>query len=190
MKKTILLGVFAIFGAMNAQQNSIKVNPVALVFGSDLISYERAINDNMSVVVSGTYNSLSFGDLKYKNMGGGAQYRYYFGDEVLKKFYAAVTGEFISGTITNSSEGFTINPSGTITSTSSESSVNYTNMNAGLRVGYQYIFDNGITLDANLGAGYNTYNYKFKDASEAQTFNAAKVNGILPTGGFGIGYSF
>lgn len=47
MKKVLLIAVFIICGlwSVNAQENVVKVNPIAVLGGTDLVSYERVIGD-------------------------------------------------------------------------------------------------------------------------------------------------
>ena len=92
MKKTIFIAIIALasFGTLNAQENIIKANPLAILGGTDLVSYERALGDQTSILVSGAIGGFKFSSIQYKTYGGGLQYRYYF-NEVFDGWY--ITGD-------------------------------------------------------------------------------------------------
>jgi hypothetical protein len=136
----------------------------------DLVSYERAIGDQTSFVVSGSIGGFSVGATKYSSYGGGIQYRYYF-NEVLNGFYGAGVAGFKSGKITYDS------------SLSTEDT-KYTNLLFGVKVGKQWLFDSGFTIDLNLGMNYRTFNYDLDNTT------GLKANGAIPSFGLGFGYAW
>jgi len=182
MKKLVLLvavTVFA-FGNVNAQENVVKVNPLALLGGTDLVSYERAFGDNSSGIVSGAIGGFNFGGIKYKSFGAGLQYRYYF-DEVLNGFYGGAIVSFQNGT----TEFEDLLGEG-----DSDDEFDFTALGGGVKAGYQWLFDSGFTIDVNLGASYKSFDYDFGENSDPTTEALFKGSGVLPTFGFGIGYGF
>ncbi|MDQ1161957.1 hypothetical protein QE422_002325 [Chryseobacterium sp. SORGH_AS 447] len=190
MKKLLLLSAFAISGIAMAQENSIKANPVALLGGTDLISFEHKLGDHFSAVVGGGYGGFKLGGYKYNSYGAGLQGRYYF-TEAMTGFYAAVVADYIGGKVKIENMGFSFMAMDEDASANYKSEVNFSGFGGGVRAGYQWIFDSGFTLDVNLGAAYRSYNYKWNNVAEEETYeDSLKGNGVLPTGSVGIGYSF
>ncbi len=190
MKKLLLLGAFAISGIAMAQENSIKANPVALLGGTDLISFEHKLGDHFSGVVGGGYGGFKLGGYKYNSYGGGLQGRYYF-TEAMTGFYGALVADYIGGKVKIEEMNFSFMGMGTETSGGAKTEINFSGFGGGVRAGYQWIFDSGFTLDVNVGAAYRSYNYKWNNSAEEATYqDTLKGNGVLPTGAVGIGYSF
>lgn len=191
MKKLLTVAAFCIAGLAAAQENSIKANPLAILGGSDLISYEHRLSDNISAVIGAGFGGYKIAGSKYSSAGAGIQGRYYF-NEAISGFYGAAVVDFNMGKvkIDNSFGGIFIDPTNpSVTTTSAEAK--WSGIGGGLRAGYQWIFDSGFTLDVNGGASYRSFNYKW-DNSAQETFymDNVKANGILPAGSIGIGYSF
>lgn len=181
MKKLFLVGAVALCGVVNAQQNSVKVNPFALLGGgADMVSYERAIGANSSVGIGAGIGGFKFGGVKYKNAGASAFYRYYF-NEALQGWYGTGVLSYGGGKV----EGRSYSYYDGETSTTSE--VKYGVFGFGARAGYQWIWNSGFTLDLNAGINYASFDYKSK-ADNQQA--ALKGNGILPAIGIALGYSF
>ena len=181
MKKILLtaVAVFA-FGFANAQENIIKANPLAVLGGTDLLSFEHKIGDNTSALLGLGYGGFSIGGAKYTSMGVEAQYRYYF-EEALKGFYAGGQIGYTSGKVTLDSfdlVGFSM------VSTSSETK--FTSTIVGGKGGYQWVWSSGFSLDLNFGLAYNSFSYKSSD----EDFANLKGSGVLPNFGFGLGYAF
>ncbi|QAR29908.1 hypothetical protein EQP59_00305 [Ornithobacterium rhinotracheale] len=65
MKKLFLVGVLALLGIANAQQNSVKVAPFSLLlFGKDMVTYERAVGEKSSVGLGAGLGVLKAGDFR------------------------------------------------------------------------------------------------------------------------------
>lgn len=187
MKKLLLVGAFALFASVNAQENSIKVNPAALLGGSDLITFEHKFSDNVSGVIGGGYGGFKFGDNKYTTYGAGVQGRYYF-EEAMTGFYGAAIVDYTAGKVKiENSFGSFFDPSAPSNSAEADISA----IGGGVRAGYQWIFGSGFTLDINLGASYKSFEYKWNNTAD-ETFygDNLKASGVLPTGSLGLGYSF
>ena len=183
MKKLFIAAIAVLtFGAANAQENSIKVNPLSFFGGNDLLSYEHKINANGSVAVGVGFSSLTVASTTYSDFGGELQYRFYF-EEAMKGWYAGPNVGFSAGTV-KTENGFL----GTGNGTTYEDK--RTKLQIGARAGYQWIFGSGFTLDLNLGLAYNKYAYTFSSNSNSSLQNDYKVSGILPNFGLGLGYSF
>lgn len=182
MKKLFFTAILTFSMAnITAQENVIKVNPLAILGGIDLVSYERALSDNTSGIISAAYGGFKIGDLDYSSFGGGLQYRYYF-DEVLSGWYGAAalsyqTGEVESGNITIGG------------SSTDANKFDFSAFGGGLNIGHQWIWNSGFSLDLNLGASYKSFNYEFEDEDQENLFDV-KASGVLPTFGFALGYAF
>lgn len=179
MKRMFLVGALALFGAVNAQENSIKVNPFALLGGSDLISYERAIGTSSSVGVGAGIGGFKLGEYKYSNIGASVFYRYYFGGTSLKGWYGMGGLAYNNGKAKyqESFLGETI-----------KYEHKYNAFGGNLRAGYQWVWNSGLTLDLNGGLSYTSFSYK--DNTEENNINGLKASGLLPVIGVAIGYSF
>lgn len=188
MKKLLLVGAFALFGAVNAQENSIKVNPAALLGGADLVTFEHKFGDRISAVIGGGIGGYKIAGSKYSSAGGGVQGRYYF-DEAMTGFYGAVVADYNTGKVEIDGTFGGIFVGEEFETENHETKWN--GFGAGLRAGYQWIFDSGITLDLNVGAAYKTYTYDWDSTAEEEAYGSdLKANGIMPAGSLGIGYSF
>ncbi len=183
MKKIILTAaaVFA-FGFANAQENVIKANPLSVLGGTDLVSFEHKLGDHSSILVGAGIGGFKIGDAKYSNLGGEVQYRYYF-DEALRGFYAGGQAGYSSGKVKLGS-AFSFNEEDELVSSTNET--NFGSLKIGAKGGYQWIWDSGFSLDLNLGIAYNNFNYKNSDSS----FSTLKASGVLPNFGFALGYAF
>ena len=179
MKKIILtaIAVFA-FGFANAQENIIKANPLALLGGTDMVSFEHKLGDNTSLVFGAGIGGFKIGGAKYSNMGAEVQYRYYF-NEALKGLYAGGQVGYSSGKVKLDNYFAFSSPTTT-------SETKFSSFKLGAKGGYQWVWDSGFSLDLNLGFAYNNFSYKSSDLA----FSSLKARGVLPNFGFGLGYAF
>jgi hypothetical protein len=179
MKKIIFLSLSLLsIGVVKAQDNSVKVNPLAFFGGSDLVSYERKLTDNITGLVGLGYSSYSLSSYKYTSYGSELQGRYYF-SKALKGFYGGAQAGFNLGKATiDMGDAF---------GSDFNSDTKYTALRFGAKAGYQWLKKSGFTLDLNLGFGYNKYNYS---TSSGSTSLGLSGGGIRPNLGFGLGYSF
>lgn len=168
MRKLFLVGALALFGAVNAQQNSVKFNPLAVFGGSDMFTYERAVGEHSTVGAGVGFSSYKITDTKYSSLAGSVFYRYYF-SEVLKRWYASGGVNYYSGKFTYE-----------------DSKDNYSSFGVSAKMGYQWVWDSGFTLDLNGGLVYRSYNY---DSSSIDS-SVLKASGIGPAFGFGLGYTW
>ncbi|CAM1370538.1 DUF3575 domain-containing protein [Tenacibaculum xiamenense] len=182
MKKLFMIAMIAVGFTAYAQKNVVKANPLALLGGSDLVSYERAIGENSSVSVSGAIGGFKLGGTEYDSKGFGAQYRYYF-SEALKAWYAGASASFQFGSVEN-------NWNSIFSTDVTTSKTDFTSINGGVRVGYQWVWESGFSLDLNLGGVYSSFNYEDDNAEDAVFINGLKGSGVLPTFGFGLGYAW
>lgn len=169
MRKLFLVGAFALFGLANAQQNSIKANPLALLGGSDMFTYERAIDSNSTIGVGVGFTSYTITDAKYTSIAGSVFYRYYF-KEALKGWYANGGVSYYNGKATLS--GY--------------SDDKFNSFGATAKMGYQFLWDSGFTLDLNAGMTYRNYKYDNPN-TDSSLF---KASGVFPAFGIALGYSW
>jgi len=182
MKKIFLTAaaVFA-FSFANSQENIIKANPLALLGGTDMVSFEHKLDDKTSLVFGAGIGGFKIGGAKYSNMGAEVQYRYYF-DEALEGFYAGGQVGYSSGKV--KLDGVLTYSGGAFGTTTNET--NFGSFKLGGKGGYQWVWDSGFSLDLNLGLAYNNFSYKNSDAA----FSGLEASGVLPNFGFGLGYAF
>jgi hypothetical protein len=180
MKKLFLLSAVTLlsFTAVVAQENAVKVNPLAFFGGSDLVSYEHKLSDHGSAIIGAGFASFKIGGMKYTNIGGELQYRYYF-NEAIEGWYAGAQAGFNSGKVVIETASFFGSPAKT-------DETKYTGFKVGAKAGYQWAWDSGFLLDLNLGFAYNNFNYSDKNG----TFSGLKGSTILPNLGFALGYAF
>ncbi len=179
MKKLFIAAIAVMsFGLANAQESAIKANPLALLGGSDLLSYEFGIGESSTLVIGGGIGGYKLGGFKYSSFGGEVQYRYYF-DEKLKGWYGGARAGFNSGKVKTDFSGL-------FGDDSSNSETNFTAFGGGVMGGYQFIIGSGFVIDLNLGASFTSFSYDTNDG----VFDTLDGSGIFPRFGFGLGYAF
>jgi len=183
MKKLLLITVLAFFTISNiqAQENAIKVNPLAILGGIDLVSYERALLGNTSGLISAGYGSFKIDNVFYKSFGVGLQYRYYL-EEALNGWYAAAIVSYQSGYV----EAETISNNSSLVYYSKR---DFTAFGGGFKAGYQWLWDSGFTLELNLGSTYRLFKYSF-DSNSQENLIDFKTSRVFSAFGFGLGYAF
>lgn len=179
MKKVIfaLTIVLASTGAFaqkdnGTKSNVIKVNPLGLLFGSANVSFERAINQKSSIQINAAFGGLSVGGVKYTNIGGGIDYKYYVSNSK------------------SAPEGFYVSPGAGFYSVKVKESGGSSYTGSGFIVkaviGNQWIWNSGFSLD--LFGGVNYYaGGKIKGTGGVEY---TKFNGVLPALGVSLGYAF
>ena len=184
MKKIILTAIAVCgFGFANAQENIIKANPLSLLGGTDLVSFEHKLGDNTSFSIGAGIGGFKIGDAEYSNMGTEVQYRYYF-DEALKGFYAGGQVGYSVGKV--KLETFDSDFNSPTFGDQITDETNFGSFKLGAKGGYQWVWDSGFSLDLNAGLAYNNFSYKNSDAA----FSGLEASGVLPNFGFGLGYAF
>lgn len=174
MRKLFLLAVATFSFAMaNAQQNIVKVNPLGLVFGNFNAAYEHALNESSSIEVGANY--FNWKNLDLSGYGAEAAYRFYFSknNDAPEGIYAApfLSANGLTYKYTDlDDEGNDV-----------EKKESAFGVGGGVKAGYQWIFDSGLSLDLFFGYGYTSV--KFKDAD----YN---YSGGMPRLGLSLGYNF
>lgn len=180
MKKTLiaaclLVSISTAFAQKESStQNVIKVNPLGIFLGNASLSYERALTEKSSIVVSPSFGFLKFGGFKYSSFGIGAEYRFY-----LSKTKTAPAGLYVAPGL-----GYT---GGSVKDEDGNGDkTNFSSFTAKGIIGHQWVWDSGFVLDLNGGIQYWGFNYSNSNG----VFSTAKASGILPVLGLGIGYAF
>ena len=168
MKKITLIALVMFLGVsmnMNAQKNVVKFRPFSLIFTSFKLDYERVLSSKSSIQVTGLYRDTKFGDLEFKGIGAGAQFRFYPGE-----------GK-------EAPEGLFIGPSASFAAL--ENNVLGKNLKAdfGVVIGHQWNF-NPITLDIFAGPAYFINNTEIGEEYDLGT------EGFSVTAGLGVGFAF
>ncbi|WP_428740402.1 DUF3575 domain-containing protein [Tenacibaculum sp.] len=176
MKK--LLVVIAMVAAgftANAQKNVIKANPLALAFGSFEVGYERVVSESSSVELALAYSSLKVNttggqvDAKANGFGVEGKYKFYFGEETPRGWYAAPVVTYSNTSLDSGGE-----------------KGDFSFFGGGAVAGYQWVFgggDSGFALDLNLGAQYVS-------VSTSGSIASTSIEGFLPKLGLSLGYAW
>ena len=143
------------------------MNPLSLlIFSSFNVSYEHAIKPKNSLLIG--VNFFQWNEIFNEDLSGVCvqlAYRFYFSKKDL-----APEGLFVSPILELAS----------ITSSDFNREDEQTfSISAGGRGGYQWIFDNGVSIDAYFG--YSYYSFKFDTYRE-------KIR--TPVAGISVGYNF
>jgi hypothetical protein len=176
MKRLKLKGIIAIMlfvalgtSSLVAQENVVKVNPIGILYGSNLVAYELSLGEKTSGLIGANYSNYKLdGNNKNKSIGGELQFRYYL-KESLKGLYGGALGTYATGETAFIGVKEKFNSFG-----------------AGAIVGYQWIWGSGFSLDLNAGIEHISINYKNSSASKL----TSKDNGIIPVLGISFGYAF
>ena len=169
MKKLLVCTVIAVFAfsKMNAQENIVKFNPLALVVGVVEVGYERVLSDSQSIQIDLGYASFNSGAFDYTGFAAGLQYRFY-----VQKAKSAPVGWFV-GPFANYSSAKSDNGG---------SDFKTTVFAAGGVIGYQWNWE-PITLDIYGGPAYYSIN------ADDDAFNFG-FDGLGARLGFSLGFSF
>jgi len=159
--------------------NSIKTNPLSMIFGYFGAMYERKINDNMSLGLTlGLYSRSTFG-ISYSGFAINPEFRYYF-EDAIEGWYASPYITFTS--VSQSYPHTSLDINGDLVSVTDNATLSV--YGGGLVGGRQWIWG-GFTLDAYVGLGYTGMSLSGNAAAGGLSFE-----GILPVFGTAIGYSF
>lgn len=172
--------------------NSVKINPLALIFGNAGVLYERKITDNISLGLTGGiyFNDMSvmFMESKYSGFNVSPEFRYYFNNAIEGWFVGAY---FSFTAITNTQK----NTDGTAITTDDDGNDVFeikntlSTISGGAFVGHQWIWG-GFTLDLYAGLGYTSVSWSYDKNYDPIMGGGLSLEGIMPVIGAAIGYSF
>lgn len=172
--------------------NSIKTNPLSLIFGNLGVMYERKINDNMSLgLTAGMYfNNVNaiFMESKYSGFSFAPEFRYYF-ENAIEGWFA---GAYFSYTaITNTQKNTDGSAIGTDIDGNDffEISNTLSVISGGAFAGRQWIWG-GFTLDVYGGLSYSSVSWSYDKNYNSLMGGGISLEGIMPVLGTAIGYSF
>ena len=158
--------------AQSEQPNVVRINPLGALVGLGSLSYERAISDKSSFVISPTFGFFKSGDERLSLFGAAVEYRLYFTGLAPEGTYFAPGVGGIFGSIKNDFD----------------ERADVQGLTAKLVVGHQWIWNGGFSLDLNGGVSY--LNLKAKEGSSSSFDDSDALSGILPAFSVGIGYNF
>ena len=149
-----------------AQDQIIKTNPLGLAFGNFNATYEKALNEQSSIGVGASYLYSLLGT-DVNGFGVNGEYRFY-----------------ITNATKPAPEGFYAGPSiGFRTFSEKETDSGVSILGIGGTIGYQWVWDSGVTLELGAGPQYSIIASK-DDTTEAD------FSGFLPRLVFAVGYAF
>lgn len=153
MKKSIATLALTIIGFVSqAQTVEIKSNAVGMILGAYNVTAEFQLEDNPSTTVLGSawYNTEEFKDWMYINRDGGlsAGVRQYFNRLEDQGVFIGAATRFIANTV--NSGGYWDSNIGNYVYTS-DLNDNYASL--GFTIGYKYIYNDKISVDAFIGGG-------------------------------------
>lgn len=172
--------------------NSIKINPLSILFGTAGVMYERKIADNMSLGLTGGiyFNDMSVMTLqsKYSGFNISPEFRYYF-ESAIEGWFA---GAFFSYTSITNSQKYTDGTAIAVDENGNDvmeikNTVNV--IGGGAFGGRQWIWG-GFTLDVYAGLGYTSVSWTYDKYYSPGLGGGLSLEGILPVLGAAIGYSF
>jgi len=153
MKKTIATLALTVIGFVSqAQTVEIKSNAFGMIFGAYNVTAEFQLENNPSVTVLGSawYNSEEFKDWMYVNRDGGlsAGVRQYFNRHEDQGVFIGAATRYISSTA--GSSGYWDNMGNWVV-TNGDINDDYASL--GFTIGYKYIYNDKISVDAFIGGG-------------------------------------
>jgi hypothetical protein len=173
-KKLFLLGMFFCAQSIRAQEvkNSIKFEPLAAIFRTASVSYERAISDKSSLGLGFLYTNITLYGSKYDGYAITPEYKFYTKGNAIKGVYLAPFARYQDYLIKNETDKGSLKGFG-----------------GGILLGRQWIYRSGFTLDLFFGPIYNTATYKPEFGNQVLKDNTL-VKGMSVRAGVSIGVSF
>ena len=172
MKKTLF---FAILFSFSLQAFSQVTEKSLALYGSAKLVLEKPIDNYSTISLVPSLGILNTSDINYLLLGVGAEYRSYFKGTAPMGLYSGVGIGYSFGNARIVNENL--------------SSYNLKTDVGGvlghLVIGRQWIFENGLLLNVNIGAHYLNLGFK-QGAADFSSVKAFK--GVMPGIGFCIGF--
>lgn len=189
MKKLLFAAALAVSGMFASQASAqdyngaIKTNLFGLFVGQYQLAYEHALNEQVSVQLSGGLVSRSWTLGDYSQQDGGflviPEARYYF-DSGMKGLYTGAFARYRSG----SSEL-------TDTSGETEYKVNRNSIGGGLLIGYQFIVSDRLAIDLFAGPQYKSVSFEEDEEYADESYQLeGESDGFGGRFGLNIGFVF
>lgn len=177
-KITLLFAAIIVLSTNSFAQpdNVIKVSLLSPFVKTGSFFYERAINDDMSLVGGFFFTAWNpDDDVELRGFGLTFEYRYY-----LSEATSAPSGAFLAPFVRFQNFNITENYD------SDFSEAEMTSMGGGLLIGYQKLFKERITLEAFIGPAY--YSSKLTGDEDVDTIE--QFDGFTVRGGVTVGIAF
>lgn len=154
MKKLIALPFLLLSVSLFAQEHSIKINPLSLLFSTGNLSYEKKLSENKSFQMGIFYLGLKSGEFKYSGIGITPEYRFYIAGakQALNGIYAAPYMRYQNHSIKDSDSG---------------ENYKYSSIGGGGVMGWQKSYNSGFVLNIFAGFGYNAGKVHGSDGEKA-----------------------
>jgi hypothetical protein len=163
-------------------KQDIYINPAGLIFGLAGVGYERAVGENKSFTVEGSFASHSLTGQNISMLGLGGSLRFWNGEEKLKGLFFGPDVSILSIHWSFDMSEFDMNTYQIVTTEETQSALFFSVGGLG---GYQWIFSNHVML--NLGL---TLNYMIGGFESKPGWPDFKYSGIAPGGMLDVGYAF
>ena len=197
----LLFSVF-IFEMSVAQQAIIKVNPLNPILGRYTLGAEVAVSEHSSLSLLISRSRLNFDGFKYTTGNGSEvsgeleltswgfmpEYRYYFGQQNLKGFYAGAFANYARMSAI-------VNINGGSENTTGSASTKFNNYGLGLMTGYNFLIKEHFSIDVFAGLGgfyYDINNIKvvYQNEDVVNQDIPIPIAAPLPRIGVNLGYAF
>lgn len=156
-----------------ARTQDITANPLGLVYGLANVTYEKALSNENSWLVSGLFTSRGVVGSNLTIFGASGAYRWWFDETMLTGWYAGP--EVLVTSINWSYEVL-----------STKYSASGLMFGGGGQGGYQWIFNNGFTLNLGGSIGYLAGSV----SSNVAGAPALGFGGVYTGGNLGLGIAF
>ncbi len=161
-------------------KNALKVNPVAYLGSSDMISYEFMFTRKTSLQLGVGFHMFKIDDIEYAGVGAGLQYRVYF-SKLLHNWYLGLSADYNMG-------------ESQYKETPVDLKFDYTALGGGLRFGKVLSLGDQFYLDVNAGVNYTMVSHEFKSSRDedllVRLLETVEDSAILPVGSFALGFRF
>ncbi len=178
----LFAGVMGNEAVAQVKSNSVKFNAFGMFAGQYQLAFERAINDKITIQLSGGLVSRKWELGTYEQKDGGfviiPEARYYF-NESMKGLYAGAFARYKSGSTTAT------DADGEVYYEASRSAVG-----GGAVLGYQFLIAERLVLDLFAGPQYKTTSSEVKTGTETALDLKGESDGIGARFGFNIGVAF
>jgi len=158
---------------VSAEKNVLKVNTLALIFGTGSIFFEHQISDLTSGQFGVGFLSYKFIDTKFSGLILTPEFRIYPKKNAISGFYVAPYLRYQNFSVENKVE----TSKGTLTA-----------MGGGVALGRQWIGKSGFTMDLFFGGHYSSS--KVKVESGTNSFDSDNFEGFRTRIGFALGFAF